>query len=219
MKTIIIFDYQNKILNNILEKINFENKLQIFYFQGNINIINYNFLFEKDFIIILYLNNIEKLKKICKNITKKNSLMLINEKNIKIPCIYNEYIHKTIYKFEDLFSLCKLLESKYKYIKLNKIVSQFLNKLGYNFSLIGTQYLAESLNYIIQNQKLKKVKLNKDIYLYLAKKYNISVNNIKCNINFATEKMRQNSKGIINSDSLTTKSVIKLFILNYKKII
>ena len=71
MKTIIIFDYQNKILNNILEKINFENKLQIFYFQGNINIINYNFLFEKDFIIILYLNNIEKLKKICKNITKK----------------------------------------------------------------------------------------------------------------------------------------------------
>lgn len=61
-------------------------------------------------------------------------------------------------------------------------ISQELKKLNYNFSYIGTQYLLEILVLLYNNGYTSKIKLKKDVYPILAKKYKKSINNIKTNI-------------------------------------
>lgn len=69
----------------------------------------------------------------------------------------------------------------------NEIVKE-LKKLNYNFSYIGTKYLISS---VLVSYKLKKDEydLEHEIYPIVAKEYNKSINNIKCNITNATDKM------------------------------
>lgn len=64
-----------------------------------------------------------------------------------------------------------------------------LKKLNYNFSYNGTKYLAESIYQSYHMQDIYNINLNKDVYTIVAKKYNKSVNNIKCNITHATKWM------------------------------
>lgn len=74
----------------------------------------------------------------------------------------------------------------------NKIESE-LKKIEYNFSYKGTEYLVETI-YILYNIKKENLceheyNFELEIYPIVAKKYNTSVNTVKCNIRNATDKM------------------------------
>lgn len=69
----------------------------------------------------------------------------------------------------------------------NKIEKE-LKKLNYNFSYKGTEYLVYSI-IVAYNLNEDSYDLEHEIYPIVAKEYNESINNIKCNITNATDKM------------------------------
>lgn len=70
-------------------------------------------------------------------------------------------------------------------------IEQELNKIAYNFSYKGTSYLVETIYVLYQLFKSRAYDCNfeDEIYPLVAKKYNTSTNNVKCNIRNATDKM------------------------------
>lgn len=64
-----------------------------------------------------------------------------------------------------------------------------LKYLGYNSSYIGTKYLIEVIYILYNSNNYYNNNLEKDIYPLLARKYNKTINNIKCNITNATNAM------------------------------
>ena len=64
-----------------------------------------------------------------------------------------------------------------------------MKKLNFNFSYIGTKYLVECIFEIYLNKNYENFNLNRDFYPIISKRYNISVNNVKCNITQAYMKM------------------------------
>lgn len=86
------------------------------------------------------------------------------------------------------------MQSESKRIK-NKIIQE-LTYIGYDISLIGTQYLAEIIFIIYNKSMIETLNLEKNVYPILAKQYNKKTNNIRCNINYATDIMynRSNTK-------------------------
>lgn len=70
----------------------------------------------------------------------------------------------------------------------NKIVKE-LKKLKYNFSYKGTKYLVDTICIIYNLKEYYDYNLEKNIYPLIAKINKTSVNNIKCNITNATDKM------------------------------
>ncbi len=90
-----------------------------------------------------------------------------------------EYINELIqYKKES---------NKLEYIR-SKIIEQ-VTYLGYNLSYKGTKYLIDGIDYIAINQDKNLENLKRDVYPIIAKKYNQSIHNIKCNINRVTDLM------------------------------
>ena len=85
-------------------------------------------------------------------------------------------------------------------------ISQELKKLNYNFSYIGTQYLLEISVLLYNNGYTSKIKLKKDVYPILAKKYKKSINNIKTNIIKSTERLIDSKQNSI--DTVTPKQAI-----------
>lgn len=68
-------------------------------------------------------------------------------------------------------------------------IKQELKKINYNFSYKGTTYLLETI-YVLYNLDVNSdCNLEKDIYPIVAKRFNRSANNIKCNITNSTDKM------------------------------
>lgn len=107
------------------------------------------------------------------------------------PMIYS-YIYKStpfeeiidkINRFADYKNTCN-----YKENIRNRIIEE-LQYIDYNLSHKGTQYLIETIYHIIENNYIDIDNLSKEIYPILAKRYNTSVHNIKCNINTATTSM------------------------------
>ncbi len=73
--------------------------------------------------------------------------------------------------------------------KLKSYIIEELKKINYNFKYNGTRYLMESIMLIIKNEKFDDMNLKRDIFPIIAKNNNKSINNIKVNINNATEMM------------------------------
>lgn len=69
-----------------------------------------------------------------------------------------------------------------------KIVKQ-LQYLNYNLSHKGTQYLIDAIILIYNSGEYDIFNLKKDIYPIIAKRYNKSIHNIKCDINKANDYM------------------------------
>lgn len=61
--------------------------------------------------------------------------------------------------------------------------------MRYNKSYKGTNYLIESIKLIIENENVDLSNLKKDVYSVIAKRNHTTVNNVKNNINKATEQM------------------------------
>lgn len=70
----------------------------------------------------------------------------------------------------------------------NKIVKQ-LQYLNYNLSHKGTQYLIDAIMLIYNSGDYDIFNLKKDVYPIIAKRYNKSIHNIKCDINKANDYM------------------------------
>lgn len=72
---------------------------------------------------------------------------------------------------------------------IRKFILEELKFIGYNPSYYGTKYLIECIYYIYKNFDIYEESTISEIYPILAKKYNKSINNIKCSITRATSIM------------------------------
>jgi len=178
---------------------------------------NYNGI---DILDYIEKNKIEKYKDSIIIVSGEMELMLKVRKN---PYLYTS-INKTSGFDRILRELNDLVEMKEQ--EKNSIeykIHNELNKLHYNFSYIGTKYLAEAL-LIYNNSDFININLEKDIYPIIAKKYKKSVNNIKTNIINATALMYYDCKeeilehyfGIVAGEKPTPKMIIAT-ILNHLK--
>lgn len=70
----------------------------------------------------------------------------------------------------------------------NEIINE-LEYLGYNISHVGTRYMQDIIYIMIKQNFDITCNIKKDIYPFLYQKYQKSYNNIKANINRATEIM------------------------------
>lgn len=103
------------------------------------------------------------------------------------PLIY-DFIVKGTRKEEIIKRIKRLIDEKNIEDKNRMIISE-LENIGYDIGHKGTIYLIEAILHIYLNSELMVDNLQKDIYLTISKKYHKTINNIKCNINNATEAM------------------------------
>lgn len=89
---------------------------------------------------------------------------------------------------EILFKINKMIIGKDIEVKRKRIVDE-LKYIGYNIDHVGTNYLVDTILQMYLNRESMLDNLQKDIYPAIAKIYNKSIHNIKCNINRATECM------------------------------
>lgn len=176
-------------------------------------------------------NGIEILNYIEKNnLSKyKNSIIVISgEMDLMLQMRDNQYLYTYISKisgFEKILkALNELIDIKEKEKKsVEYKIHTELEKLHYNFSYIGTQYLIETL-LILYNNDIEVINLKKDVYSIIAKKYKKSINNIKTNIINATNLMYYDCKseileqyfGIVSGEKPTPKNIIYTILYNIK---
>ena len=92
--------------------------------------------------------------------------------------------------------------------------------LGYNMSLLGTKCMLEALKIMYYSDNLLLGKsIARNIYPVIAKKFDISVNVVKGNVNYATSRMLKNAKNrdairSIRSSSKSNKIGVKT-VLHY----
>lgn len=103
------------------------------------------------------------------------------------PLVF-DYIIKKTQKEEITSRIQKLVESKNLLYKRKQIVGE-IEKIGYDINYKGTTYLIDVIFQMYQKQKFFIDNLQRDIYPIVAKTYHKTINNIKCNINNATEAM------------------------------
>ncbi len=181
-------------------------------------------------------NGIEILKYMEKNNFKQyqDSVIAISGENKFLSeIINNKYIHTFINKISGfeliLKEVNKLIEIKDKEKeKIEYIIHKELEKLNFNFSYVGTQYLFEAI--VILHKRYSDCyetqKLETNIYPIIAKKYKKTVNNIKTNIINATDIMYYDCNykvlnqyfGLIDTEKPTPKVIITKILNNCKKV-
>lgn len=123
----------------------------------------------------------------------KNSIIVMSGDDrfisqlIDNPLIY-DYIEKGITKERLLSRINRLIECKDITTKKKVIINE-LEHIGYDIHHKGTIYLADAILQIYINDETMIDNLQRDIYPLISKVYNKTINNIKCNINNATESM------------------------------
>lgn len=160
----------------------------------------------------------------------KGSIIVISgEIELISQIIGNGYIYSYINKlsgFEKIsYELSKLIEIKeQEKASLEHKIFKELKYLNYNFSYLGTKYLEKAIKLIYEYDNIDCIKLEKDIYLKLSKKYNKSTISIKTDIIHATDLMYYdcNSEklskyfGIVNNEKPTPKMVITTIVKKLK---
>ena len=107
------------------------------------------------------------------------------------PFVYTSINKIEIFdRLEEILSIYSILNNKEIYNDLIKSkITKELEYLGYNLSYVGSAYLHDIIYIIIKQNLSTNFNLKKDIYPFLYEKYKKSYNNIKSNINKATEIM------------------------------
>ena len=136
-----------------------------------------------------------------------NSIIVISGENdmiLKIrnnPLIYS-YINKGSGMESILREINQLISIKKEQIKKENLNNQrkqlirqqintALSEIGYANKYDGTKYLSDTIYFHYFLNKKKNIKLKNDIYSIISKKYNITVNTIKCDIIMATKKVNE----------------------------
>jgi len=123
----------------------------------------------------------------------ENSIIAISgnswylSKTINNPLVY-DFILKGTQLEEIINRIKKLVDVKNITYKRQEIMGE-LEKIGYDIGHKGTIYLIEAIFLIYSKGENIVDNLQKDIYPIIAKAYHKTINNIKCNINNATEAM------------------------------
>ena len=123
------------------------------------------------------------------NLTKYLNSIVVLSNNLNLEVNNNPYVYAYFKKPINYRRLSQKIihlihEKNNSQIVTNKIVNE-LTKLKFNFSHIGTTYLMECI-LLINEKKLIRFNLSKEIYPILAKKYNTNINTIKCDILHST---------------------------------
>lgn len=128
----------------------------------------------------------------------EDSIILVSgELELIVKARDNKTVHGYVNKgsnIEDLIQkIMEIVDEKNKELDEKNIMQNIIEEvqyIGYNLSYKGTIYLVETIYYMIINtDKNYDSNLKKSIYPILAKKYNKSISNIKCNISNATDMM------------------------------
>lgn len=136
----------------------------------------------------------------------KNSVIVISgEMDLILQIRNNPYLFSYINKTSgiekilvEINNLIKIKEDEKSSIEY-KVFNELKN-LHYNFSYNGTKYLMETILLLYKTNKWEDIKLEKEIYPILSKKYKKTVRNIKTNIIHATDLMYYDcSSDILNS--------------------
>lgn len=200
MLNLLIIDdnlYYSKNLINIIMENDSEYKIYKILINGKEafdTIINEK---EKIDIILLDLNipkcnGLEILERIKQNNLKKylSSIIVISGRLDMIAKLKNNpYLYTFINKtqgFEQILRTIHELSEFKKESNIENKIKEQLKLLKFSNKLIGTKYLYDAILLILRNEDLYQKSLKQDIYPIIAKKYNVSAHNIKCNINNAT---------------------------------
>lgn len=131
----------------------------------------------------LFHNSIEKYK---------NSIIISHSSSVTSSLLDNPLVYDCIIKEDNINNIISkvngLIERKDVFYKKNQIFTE-LKSIGYDINYKGTRYLAEAILQMYINNNSISDNLQKDIYPLISKLHNKTVNNIKCNINNATECM------------------------------
>lgn len=140
--------------------------------------------YDKIDVIIININIIEELQ-IIKEVEEYDKIIISSKQ--EIIDILNKMNYQNIFRnikdnTEVQYLLCNMVM---KNNELEKGIKDKINKelkyLHFNFSHKGTIFLRECI-YLIYIKSNKKINLNKEIYTNIARKYNSSINTIKCDI-------------------------------------
>lgn len=193
-------DFCKNIINTILENINVKvckvctNGKETLDELSNTDQIDIIIL---DMIMPIY-GGMEVLSKLSIKQKEKynNSIIAISGDNtfasqlLDNPLIY-DFIFKGTQK-EEIIKRIKRLSDDKNIADKRKIIINELEDIGYDRRYKGTVYLIEAIMQIYLNNTLMIDNLQKDIYPKISRIYNKTINNIKCNINNATEAMYYN---------------------------
>lgn len=162
----------------------------------------------------------------------KDSIIAISgELEFLLKIRTNKYIYSFINKVSSFDSVLKEINNliKLKEAEKNSIeykVHKELEKLNFNFSYIGTQYLFETIIILYKeyNDCFESKKLEKSIYPIISKKYRKTVNNIKTNIINASNLMYYDCEykilkeyfGICDNEKPTPKTIVLQILNNIK---
>ena len=153
-----------------------------------------------------------KIKKM--NLIKYPKIIVISGEIDYIYCIKNQVIISNIIeKNSSIETIQSKLESTVNSIgffereeHIKKKIIDELSNLGYNFKYKGTYYIFDTILYVYASNDFELLdNLEKNVYKYVANKYNKSINNIKTNIIKST-KLITNNKYI--EENLTPKIVV-----------
>lgn len=153
-------------------------------------LLDLNLIEHNGFEILQYLSDIDDKRYINSIIVISSYTHMLNQL-IDNPFVYTAINKIDLFnKLEDVLNAYNDSTSKDKINTLikSKIINE-LSYLGYNLSYIGTSYIKDIIYMIIQQNLKSDFNLKKDIYPFLYKKYKKSYNNVKSNINKATEIM------------------------------
>ncbi len=135
-----------------------------------------------------------------------NSIIVILDEPIKKSKIkHNPLIYSLINRnagieniVKEIIGLKRLKQNEKNFLKDKYYTKQKITKelmyIGYNPKYKGTKYLVETIFLVNVKKENKFPRLEKDIYPILSKKYNKSVNTIKCDIIRATNQVKFDAK-------------------------
>ena len=137
------------------------------------------------------LNNKNYKDKVCLIINDKgNKTMFNNNENYIIK---NQNVNKVIEQINTML-IDKLIKENLKQDgqeekNVRNKIKKELNSIGYNYELLGTTYIEETIYILYTLKDYYGDNFERDIYPIVAKKYGKTVHNIKCNIRNATDIM------------------------------
>ena len=130
------------------------------------------------------------------NVDDKMSVILLVNENDSL--ISNKCIYKIVHKTNELAPIVYAVReisvnnTTFRQSLLKDKIYKELEKLQYNLSYVGTQYMAEAIYELYsKNYIYKGGNLSKNVYPLIAQNHNTTVNNIKCNITAATRSMTE----------------------------